>query len=201
MGRQRTSSIPELLLTVDRDGPVALHRQLERGLQDAIRQGRLQPGAALPSTRALAEELGLSRGVVVEAYEQLTAEGYLDSTPGGKTRVAERAAADRSGLRGKPSIPAPSDADLGPASEPTEEQVVPPFAFSRARHDFSYGRPDVTESEVAPRWTRGETGEPEGEGGVGASGGGPESTETPTEGETTEQTEQPPAAAEQAPEQ
>src|SRR5262245_8373235 len=89
MARTRTSSIPEVLLApLDRDGPVALHRQLERGLQEAIRKGRLAPGTALPSTRALAEELALSRGVVVEAYEQLTAEGYLESRPGGKTRVA-----------------------------------------------------------------------------------------------------------------
>ena len=93
MARTRTSSVPELLLAMDREGPVALHRQLERGLQEAIRKGRLGAGAALPSTRSLADELGVSRGVVVEAYEQLVAEGYLESRPGGKTRVAARAAA------------------------------------------------------------------------------------------------------------
>ena len=161
MAGTRTSSIPELLLTLDRERPVALHRQLERGLQDAIRSGRLQPGAPLPSTRALADALQLSRGVVVEAYEQLTAEGYLDSRPGGKTRVAERAPEvarpeRRSNGRqvgrslGRP--PGRSNGEsrgwpIAPASEPEppgEDEVVPPFAHTRLRWDFSYGRPDVT---------------------------------------------------------
>ena len=151
MPRARTSSIPELLLTLDRAGPVALHRQLERGLQDAIRTGRLEPSAALPSTRALAGELRLSRGVVVEAYEQLTAEGYLESRPGGKTRVAERSGAgDAAGSvlpseRPRRSIPSAPQGTAGDEpAPPSEEVVLPPFAFSRARHDFSYGRPDVS---------------------------------------------------------
>ena len=53
--------------------------------------GRLLPGTALPSTRALARELGVSRGVVFEAYGQLAAEGYLVARQGAATRVAERA--------------------------------------------------------------------------------------------------------------
>ena len=133
----RTSSIPELLLALDRDGPVALHRQLERALQDAIRSGRLQPGAPLPSTRALADELAVSRGVVVEAYEQLTAEGYLESRPGGKTRVAQRADADGDDAR-------PGEGHRLEPEPPGEGVVLPSFALSRARHDFSYGRPDVS---------------------------------------------------------
>ena len=163
MLRTRTSSIPELLLTLDRDGPVALHRQLERGLQDAIRSGRLRPGSPLPSTRALAGELALSRGVVVEAYEQLTAEGYLESRPGGKTRVAERADTERSNARdghrrGRHRNGAGIRADEPPGADepqaqpepPGEEVVLPSFAMSRARHDFSYGRPDV---KAFPRGT------------------------------------------------
>jgi GntR family transcriptional regulator/MocR family aminotransferase len=155
----RTSSIPELLLTIDRDGPVALHRQLERALQDAIRSGRLRPNAPLPSTRALAAELTVSRGVVVEAYEQLAAEGYLESRPGAKTRVALRADAGssysrdghrraryRNGVRIRayePSRETTGPEPRGP-EPPGEEVVLPSFAMSRARHDFSYGRPDVS---------------------------------------------------------
>jgi GntR family transcriptional regulator/MocR family aminotransferase len=110
----------ELLVTLDRDAPDPLHRQLERELRDAVCEGRLASGAALPSTRALASQLGLSRGVVVEAYEQLVAEGYLTSLPGGATRISTRIAAR------------------------------PPVATSRSeatRHriDLGYGRPDVTE--------------------------------------------------------
>jgi GntR family transcriptional regulator/MocR family aminotransferase len=66
----------------------ALHAQLERGLREAIREGRLRAGAPLPSTRTLAGDLGISRGVVVEAYEQLTAEGFLTTRPRGRTVVA-----------------------------------------------------------------------------------------------------------------
>jgi len=152
MARTRTSSIPELLLIVDREGPVALHRQLERGLQEAIRNGRLSAGAALPSTRSLADDLGLSRGVVVEAYEQLTAEGYLESRQGGKTRVAERAAQPAVSPRRVPArrggmAPLRADATPGPADAarvPDEDTILPSHAFNRLRYDFSYGRPDVT---------------------------------------------------------
>jgi GntR family transcriptional regulator/MocR family aminotransferase len=84
----RTSSALELLVSLDRERPEALHRQLEQALRDSIRSGRLVGGAALPSTRALAAQLGVSRGIVVEAYEQLGAEGYLASRPGGATHVA-----------------------------------------------------------------------------------------------------------------
>src|SRR3954447_19590450 len=85
----RTGSGVELLLAVDRTSPEPVHRQLGCSLRDAIRSGRLEGGASVPSSRALARQLGLSRGVVVEAYEQLVAEGYLVSRPGGATRVAE----------------------------------------------------------------------------------------------------------------
>ena len=144
MARTRTSSIPELFLApLDRDGEVARRRQLERGLQEAIRRGRLAPGTALPSTRALADELVLSRGVVVEAYEQLTAEGYLESRPGGKTRIAARVPddgfADRRGAREPGGVPVE---DLG--REPAEDAALPVHAFNRLRYDFSFGRPDVT---------------------------------------------------------
>ena len=65
----------ELLLSVDRAGGGPLRAQVEEQLRVAMRGGVLTPGTALPSTRALARELGVSRGVVVEAYAQLAAEG------------------------------------------------------------------------------------------------------------------------------
>ena len=82
----------ELLLTVARgEDREPLHAQLERELREAIRSGRLAAGARLPATRALARELGVSRGVVVEAYAQLTAEGYLVTRQGAGTVVAAAA--------------------------------------------------------------------------------------------------------------
>ena len=55
----------------------------------AIRSGRLGPGSVLPPSRDLADELGVSRGVVVNSYSQLAAEGYLSAKRGSATRVAE----------------------------------------------------------------------------------------------------------------
>ncbi len=50
---------------------------LERALRDAIRAGALRDGVRLPSSRALAQQLGVSRGVVTDAYGQLEAQGFL----------------------------------------------------------------------------------------------------------------------------
>jgi GntR family transcriptional regulator/MocR family aminotransferase len=57
-------------------------------LRDAIRSGSLREGTRLPATRTLAADLRVSRGVVVRAYEQLTAEGYLQTRQGSGTEVA-----------------------------------------------------------------------------------------------------------------
>src|SRR5919197_3138961 len=123
MARARTSSAAELLLDLRREDDEPLHRQLERELRKAIRTGRLSDGFVLPSTRGLSDELGVSRGVVVEAYEQLVAEGYLSSSQGGTTRVCVQVA------------PPPDAAGPG-----TQTSQAPPI-----RINFNYGRPDVTE--------------------------------------------------------
>jgi GntR family transcriptional regulator/MocR family aminotransferase len=88
---------PELLVELDRGGELPLHEQIERALREDIRRGRLPGGTRLPSTRGLAAELGVSRGVVTEAYGQLAAEGYLETRQGAPVRVtrALRAAAPR----------------------------------------------------------------------------------------------------------
>lgn len=133
MARTRTSSAPELLVDLRRDDPTPLHAQLERELRLAIRSGRLAAGSALPSSRALADQLALSRGVVVEAYEQLVAEGYLTSRPGGATRVGERAAE-------------PTDAaSTGAAPAGTAAAAYAAPSAPEIRINFGYGRPDVTE--------------------------------------------------------
>ena len=79
---------PELLLALDRSRGEPLRSQLERELREAIRSGRLAAGERLPSSRVLAAELGLSRGLVLECYTQLQAEGFLTSRSGSATRVA-----------------------------------------------------------------------------------------------------------------
>ena len=127
----RTNSVvaAELLVELDRQLPMPLHRQLVAGIRERIREGHLRVGAALPATRALAADLGLSRGVVVEAYAQLVAEGYLVSRTGGYTQVAH---------------------DGGPAT--TGEAAVPNTGPALAV-DFRYGRPDVSQFPRAA-WLR-----------------------------------------------
>ncbi|MFB7517189.1 PLP-dependent aminotransferase family protein [Streptomyces sp. NPDC056144] len=63
-------------------------RALQEALRDAVRAGRLTAGTRLPSSRELAADLGVSRGLVTETYEQLTAEGYLRSDRGSGTWVS-----------------------------------------------------------------------------------------------------------------
>lgn len=86
MQKREPVSGPDVLLDV-RPGAGPLHSQLEHSLRDQVRGGQLAPGARLPSSRALAVELGVSRGVVLEAYGQLVAEGYLVASQGAPTRV------------------------------------------------------------------------------------------------------------------
>jgi GntR family transcriptional regulator/MocR family aminotransferase len=90
-----TSSALELPVPLDRAAGQPLRSQLEQRLRDAIRSGRLPAGSQLPSTRTLARDLGVTRGLVVEAYAQLQAEGYLAARPGSGTIVAAPAAPGR----------------------------------------------------------------------------------------------------------
>jgi GntR family transcriptional regulator/MocR family aminotransferase len=108
----------DLLVELSRDSSAPLHRQIEAAIRDAVRSGRLPVGSSLPATRTLAADLGVSRGVVVEAYQQLVAEGYLTSRAGGYTRVA-----------------------IGP--QPVALSTVP-AASPAPRIDFGYGRADVS---------------------------------------------------------
>jgi GntR family transcriptional regulator/MocR family aminotransferase len=88
----RPGQARELLVELDRSASETLSSQLEGRLRDAVRTGRLKPGTPLPSTRSLAAQLGVSRGLVVGAYAQLGAEGYLLLRRGASPRVARVAA-------------------------------------------------------------------------------------------------------------
>ncbi len=117
MALDETSQPIELLLSVNRDGPRTLGGQIEDKLRRAIRDGALRPDARVPSTRDLARQLGVSRRVVVDAYAQLAAEGYLSLRQGTRPRVSASAAiagerlttaappAHRSRFDFRPSVP------------------------------------------------------------------------------------------------
>jgi GntR family transcriptional regulator/MocR family aminotransferase len=84
-----------------------LRARVEHALREAVRSGRLAPGSRLPSTRALCDQLGVSRGVVVDGYAQLAAEGYLQTRRGGGTYVAQTAVSSRpmaAGITPDPSV-------------------------------------------------------------------------------------------------
>lgn len=74
-----------------------LGKQIAQSLRVAIRNGDLRGGEVLPSTRALAQTLGVGRGTVVDAFEQLVAEGFIESRRGASTRVTRTASERRTG--------------------------------------------------------------------------------------------------------
>src|SRR3954454_13505820 len=118
------------MIALDRERP--LRAPLEDRLRSAIRSGRLAADEKLPSTRSLAGDLGLSRGLVQECYEQLVAEGYLTARTGSATRVAavSRTPDERPARSAEPAPPS-----AGPAAAPLVA-------------DFPSGVPDLG---LAPR--------------------------------------------------
>ena len=120
------------LLELRRSPARTLRRQLERQIRDAIRAGRLGPDSKLPPSRVLANDLGVSRGVVTDAYAQLAAEGYLKTRTGSGTRVSRLAV---------------------PREGPSTEREAP---AAKIEYDLRPGQPDLTtfprhrwQSEVA----------------------------------------------------
>jgi GntR family transcriptional regulator / MocR family aminotransferase len=73
---------------IDRLDAEPIQLQISRQIRELVLNGRLKPQTKLPSTRGLAIELGVARATVVEAYEQLLGEGYLEARKGSGTRVA-----------------------------------------------------------------------------------------------------------------
>lgn len=67
-----------MLLHVSRNHPTPIQAQIAAGIRDAVASGALSPNDAIPSTRVLAEQLGVSRGSVVTAYDQLEGENSLN---------------------------------------------------------------------------------------------------------------------------
>ncbi|MEU2564082.1 PLP-dependent aminotransferase family protein [Streptomyces longispororuber] len=97
-----------------------VRRGLTDALREAVRGGRLAPGTRLPSSRALAADLGVARNTVADAYADLVAEGWLTARQGSGTRVAAR------------DVPRP------------ERPARPPRTRGGPVHDLMPGTPDVT---------------------------------------------------------
>jgi GntR family transcriptional regulator/MocR family aminotransferase len=137
----RTTRPVDLALDVV-PGPAPLRHRVADAVVAELRAGRLRPGDALPSTRALARVLGLSRGPVVAAYDELAAAGFVVSRAGSGAVVAP--GADRAAAAGALThVHAPRDAHTGP-----ERHAGVP-----ARWDLRPGRPDTSLVDPAA-WRR-----------------------------------------------
>lgn len=77
-------------LQIDTDSPVSLQEQLLGQIRISIVAGRIKPGSQLPGSRALSEQLGVSRNTVLFAYDSLGVEGYVESRAGAGTFVSAR---------------------------------------------------------------------------------------------------------------
>jgi GntR family transcriptional regulator/MocR family aminotransferase len=95
------------VIPIDRKAPTPLHRQVYAGFRDAILRGDLAAGQQVPSSRALAAELAISRFPVLDAYSQLLAEGYFESRVGSGTFVSASLPSRRGQTRSAPPATQP----------------------------------------------------------------------------------------------
>ncbi len=139
---------PEVLLAIDRQARLPLRSQLEDQFRQAIRSGRLGAGQRVPSSRALATALDLSRGLVQECYAQLQAEGYLVTRGGSATRVAGAATRAEPAQQIPPARPVPMLADfrsgvpdLGSFARETWAGAIREACRAAPNTDLDYGDP------------------------------------------------------------
>ncbi|MBX3505035.1 MAG: PLP-dependent aminotransferase family protein [Parvibaculum sp.] len=151
--------LPLGTIALDTDAASPLYRQLYDALREAILAGRLGPGARLPSSRLLASELGVGRNTVLAAYEQLSAEGYLEGQVGAGTVVAATLPdslleLDRQARSAKPKAANANMRRLskrGQALSATR-RTMPGYTRAQAR-PFQHGLPGVDEFP-AMLWSR-----------------------------------------------
>ncbi|MCA6095481.1 PLP-dependent aminotransferase family protein [Streptomyces sp. SCA3-4] len=144
----------ELLITLDRDGSVPLQQQVCDQFIALVRSGRLRPGDAVPASRELARQLGVSRTVVLRSYELLRANGILTARRGSGTKVA--------GIEGREPNAAAQPAPQAPLApqppRPTDAGHTlwqpwepPPMPRKGGALDFRHGTPALAAFPVA-RW-------------------------------------------------
>lgn len=123
-------------LSLDESAPLPLYQQIYQQIRELILQGVLQPGWRLPSSRNLAQQMGVGRVTITTAYEQLLAEGYVRSHTGAGTFVTE-------------DLPLPDSAAASPFSPPLSHWAKQlnhlhfepeSEAETRPRIDFGFGR-------------------------------------------------------------
>ena len=135
---QRSATAPFTIVSIDPTRSTPLFRQLYDGLRAAILSGQLAAGVRIPSTRALARELGLSRHMVLTAFELLRHEGYVAGKPGAGTYIA----------RIRPTPMDSSGSDSGTIMSTLSNQAHP---WSRMRSRWSMALGAITASSMQIR--------------------------------------------------
>lgn len=143
-----TSSPIDLLVAVSRGSGRTLGRQIEDQLRGRIREGTLRRGARLPSTRDLASELGVSRPIVVDAYAQLAAEGFLEVRQGSRPRVAD--CAGLPALNRAPAEPVAGEPRVDFRPGVPDLSAFPRGAWLRATRDALRHMPDAALGYTEP---------------------------------------------------
>jgi len=136
---------PDLAARLDAGAPEPLALQLVRLLAREIRDGGMAPGAAMPSSRALAEELGISRHVAMSALRELEMEGWVLSRPGSGTYVSGTPPGELP--RGWGALADPAAMPEDPPFE-LSSQLRPVSAMASTLLDLSDGFPDA---RLAPK--------------------------------------------------
>lgn len=128
--------------SLDSESETPLFLRIARAVMDDIRRGRLKPGAFLPSSRTLATSLGVHRNTVLAAYRELSAEGWIETTPAQGTFVSASMPemnAQKAGSKIRPNMATRLGFDLSP-------RTIAPYPVRSAKRgeiEMSAGKPDV----------------------------------------------------------
>ena len=132
----------QFALEIDRDAPRPPFLQIARALTDDIRRGRLRPGDRLPGSRDLAVAAGVHRNTILAAYQELVAEGWLETSPARGTFVARTIPESR--VRGAHRQGAPLELPRRAGFPlPTGPDVYRPPVLPHGTLDLSSGVPDL----------------------------------------------------------
>ena len=143
-------------LRLDRNAQRPLAEQIVTGLRTRILDGELRETERLPSSRALAEALGVARSVVVRAYEQLLGEGYLEARAGSGTTVAAGIVLAPTQAASPPTAPTPRSAPAPARPERSSVRNLPRAAAApdlAAPIDLRTGHPFAAPT-VPEEWRR-----------------------------------------------
>ena len=140
-----------MFLQLDEHGPRYL--QLARALKQAILEGRCVAATRLPATRVLARELNLSRNTVLAAYEQLSAEGFIEGRIGSGCYVAALSARAREAKPAKRTATHVRLARRGKRIASVYDRAIPGRQHRGLRYNLQYGLP-MTNTQLASAWRR-----------------------------------------------